>query len=82
MLDDNPKSNFEEISKLFPGEYDRISTFANSVRNTPLQNRTVLIYFLGGCTYTELAILRKIANQKSKFLSMCQKKSQFLFPRL
>ncbi|RNA37684.1 vacuolar sorting-associated 33B [Brachionus plicatilis] len=69
MLDDNPKSNFEEISKLFPGEYDRISTFANSVRNTQLQNRTVLIYFLGGCTYTELAILRKIANQKNyKFL--------------
>lgn len=30
--------------------------------------KTVLIFFLGGCTYAEIAILKKIAAQKSNFL--------------
>ena len=29
-------------------------------------DKTVLIFFLGGCTYTEIAVLKKIAQQKGK----------------
>lgn len=73
MLDKNEKTNFEEISKLFPGEYEKASAYPLSLRNSPFGNQTVLIYFLGGCTYTELAILRKIADKKSKFIFTNQK---------
>ena len=45
-----------ELSKLF---IDRTS---NSIAD-----KTVLIFFLGGCTYTEIAVLKKLAKQKGKF---------------
>lgn len=76
---DRTKSNFDEISKLFPGEYEKIAMYPLSVRNCPQEKQTVLIYFLGGCTYTELAVLRKMATQKSIFLSKCQKNLNFIF---
>ncbi|CAF0708878.1 unnamed protein product [Brachionus calyciflorus] len=67
MLDDNPKSNFEEISKILPGDYEKITENSLSVRNVSNRpaDRIVLVYFLGGCTYAEIGILKKIASQKN-----------------
>jgi hypothetical protein len=37
--------------------------------NSKSADKTVLIFILGGCTYTEIAVLKKIAQQKGyKFL--------------
>ena len=65
------KQNVDDISKLFIGDYDFKSKSANSVRNrfNTSADRTALIFFLGGCTYTEIAVLKKLAIKKNfKFL--------------
>jgi len=37
--------------------------------NSKAADKRVLIFFLGGCTYTEIAVLKKLAQQKGyKFL--------------
>jgi hypothetical protein len=67
ILFSDTKQNIEDISKLFIGDYDFKSKSANSVRNRFNTNsdRTVLIFFLGGCTYTEIAVLKKLAMKKN-----------------
>ncbi len=57
------KLNVEEI---FIGYYDFKSKSANSVRNSfsTSADRTVLIFFLGSCTYTKITVLKKLALKK------------------
>jgi vacuolar protein sorting-associated protein 33B len=60
-------NNFEEISKALPGEYSFYSNGSTSVRRyiePKNSDKVVLIYFLGGCTFSELAVLRRFASQK------------------
>lgn len=74
LFPENNKANFEEISKLFPGEYELKSRGTSQLirahsNNNASSNKTVLIFFLGGCSYAEIAVLKKIAQQKGfKFL--------------
>lgn len=58
----------DEVSKLLQGDYEFRSRSSYSVRsrtnNTLSADKVVLIYFLGGCTYTEIATLKQLAKQK------------------
>lgn len=65
-----------EFAKLFPGDYEFINRASSSMarRHGTSElgddpDKTVLIVFLGGCTYTELSILKQLASQKGhKFI--------------
>ena len=37
--------------------------------NSKSADKTVLIFFLGGCTYTEIAVFKKIAQQRGKYFN-------------
>lgn len=68
LFPDDTRSSFEEITKLLPGDYEYKSKGNFSVRNREsnslVADKVVLIFFLGGCTYTEIAVLKKLAKQK------------------
>ncbi|QRV94848.1 vacuolar protein sorting-associated protein 33A [Ceratobasidium sp. AG-Ba] len=54
--------NFDEVIKTIPGDtVDVIQTSGASVKDTG--GSTTLVFFLGGCTYTEIAALRWMGKQ-------------------
>ncbi|XP_033112639.1 vacuolar protein sorting-associated protein 33B-like isoform X2 [Anneissia japonica] len=68
-----PSNTLEEVVKLLPGEnisFTRsMSAKGQRSGSAKIPNKVVLVYFLGGCTFSEIAALRLLGAMKGyKFL--------------
>ncbi|CAG8535444.1 3238_t:CDS:10, partial [Ambispora leptoticha] len=64
----NGWKGYEEVLKLLPGKtFDEIQKLEGAIQAKKLipgqQPRVTLVFFLGGCTYTEVAAIRFMAQQ-------------------
>ncbi|XP_077866622.1 vacuolar protein sorting-associated protein 33B-like [Saccoglossus kowalevskii] len=60
-------SGLEDITKLFPGltfSHMKAKSAKSKGTSDSLSNKVVLVYFLGGCTFAEIAALRLLGNRK------------------